>query len=620
MLFLVDDAGRPVGMKEADGDETFFPTFSSSMGALYRPDGSTISFAGFDVTSYGAKADGTTDDAAAVNAALAAIYENKGGTLIFPYSPNGYKLGSSIVIDAGQYAGGAGITVELGGNVFTPTHAGWCFDIKTNYFGANNGAILGKKPVYVEGRGATITTSNTAASGGFRWQDTVSTRLRDVSINHYHAGSAVQLYITTNDLSTWVEHGLWENITGSYNLNGIYTKSSNSTGSFLGNRFKGCVFETKVNNGKCYNFEGLHFDCVYENLGGYYNQLGTTGGCGFYLNGGYCGSTFIQPWIDVGNTGTQSALTDIVFGPNYTTTTSYYPTLINTLEINLPAAWRDKLFVPGPIGRGTLDTYAAANPREVLRDARTYYVKASGGSDSNDGLTLANAFATVQKALDTIYQTLDCASKTVTIQLADGAYTTPIVVQGQPLGLGSASLILSGNTGTPGNVTLTTASNHAIKALLGAQVTVQGIKVATTTSGSGLRAESRSTINIGAGMQFGACATGHIDITGASQANINANYTVNGASPIHWAVSLGSTLLSFGNTITCTGIAFSNVFAACSEDSAIGVSGTFSASGATGTRFSVTTGGVIQTYGAGASYLPGDAAGWQDTSTFGVYS
>ena len=65
--------------------------------------------------------------------------------------------------------------------------------------------------------------------------------------------------------------------------------------------------------------------------------------------------------------------------------------------------------------------------------------------------------------------------------------------------------------------------------------------------------------------------------------------------------------------------AFANAFAAASAHGSISVDGIAFAGTATGKRYNATTGGLIDTYGAGANFLPGSIAGTADASTFGLY-
>lgn len=573
----------------------------------------------FNVMDFGAVGDGTTNDYTAVAAAVTAIVANKGGTLVFPYRPLGYALGSSVVINTGLYAGGGGITLALNGNTFTPTHTGWCFDVPTNYFGTNNGAIFGQKPVYIIGDGATI-NGTSSALGGIRLQDTVAWKIQDIAVNNYTTGTAVQLLITSNDLSTWNEHGQLSRVRGSYNLNGIYGKSTNSTGSFLGNRLEDVVFEGKVNNHKNFNFEGLWFDSLFINCGGYVNQLGATGGACFYLNGGFTGATFINPYVDVGNTGTQSAASDIVFGPNYTATLSYQPTIINPLEINLPNDWWNKLIVPSPVLLdGTLGTTTSGNPRMMLRSARTFYVSTTGSDTTNDGMSAAKPLATIQKAIDIIYQRFDCAGQVVTIQLADGTYTGGAAVRGEAPGLGAGSLTLLGNTTTPGNVIISPTNSDAVAVYNGGRLVVKGIEVRTTTSGRGMRSEGiGSYLFIDTDCRFGACANEHAYALNGGVIEQGAAYTITGNAPTHYQVA-GGTIIK-GASVDATNRAFASNFAnVFNQGNLLVNNSTFTTTGSTGTRYYVYAGGLIQTYGAGTSIFPGAAAGFADAGQFAQY-
>lgn len=572
----------------------------------------------FNVLDYGAKGDGSTNDYAAVAAAVTAIVANKGGDLIFPYRPLGYVLGSSVVINVGLYANGSGVTVKLNGNNILPSHTGWCFDFPTNFFGANNGGKMGTKLPIIEGSGAVITTSNAAATGGVRFQDTIAHQLHDIAINGYAAGSAVQLLITSGDLSTWCELGQFSNIKGRGNLQGIYTKSSNALGSFLGNTFKNIAFDGAVNNVKIYNLEGAVFDCVFESVGGFYNQGGATGGNCFYLNGAFAGTTFISPWIDLGGTGTTNAATDIVFGANYTATTAYQPTIVNPMWVTLPVDWRTKLFISGPV-RGIADSSgASANAREVLRAPRTYYVSTSG-SNSNNGQSAGSPFATIAYARDLIYNTIDAAGQTLTIKLADGTYTTGAAFTGLPTGLGSGSLVLEGNSGTPGNVIISTTSADDVTAIAGARISVKGIEFRTTTAGRALRAEGiGSYIYIDAGCRFGATAEQQVAAFYGGTIEQGAAYTITGNALTHYEVNGGMVIK--GASVDATSRAFSANFANVYNGGTLFVNNsTFTTTSSTGTRYFVYAAGLVQTYGAGTTIFPGNVIGFANAAQFAQY-
>ncbi len=187
------------------------------------------------------------------------------------------------------------------------------------------------------------------------------------------------------------------------------------------------------------------------------------------------------------------------------------------------------------------------------------------------------------------------------------------------MGIGAGSIILAGNTVTPGNVVISTTSADALVVKAGASLAIQGIKFQTTTSGSGLKVDEISSAAIGAGCQFGACATQHIFSTAGSTVLVAAGYTITGNSPIHWNASLASKIFSFDNTIDATGRAFSGIFATATENSIISVSGTMTTASSTGTRYYLTSGSFIQTFGAGETYLPGNAAGYADAATLAAY-
>src|SRR5207248_2112843 len=90
-----------------------------------------------------------------------------------------------------------------------------------------------------------------------------------------------------------------------------------------------------------------------------------------------------------------------------------------------------------------------------LTAATTLNVDPVNGNDSNDGLATGtgNALATPQKAWDTAADNFDLAGQTLTLQHADGTYTTGIASKKAMFGsAGYQSVIIKGNTATPANV------------------------------------------------------------------------------------------------------------------------------------------------------------------------
>jgi hypothetical protein len=257
--------------------------------------------------------------------------------------------------------------------------------------------------------------------------------------------------------------------------------------------------------------------------------------------------------------------------------------------------------------------------REVLVGTRNYYVR-TDGSNSNTGLanTAGGAFLTVQQAINTIAG-LDINTRAVNINVADGTYTTPIVVQGAWLGSGTVSII--GNTGTPANVIFSTTSADCIRCINGAAITLSGFEVRTTTLGQGVRAESTGFVTLSTAMRFGAVANSQIYAETNSVIFSRSAYTVAGSAQCHEEAVTSGVLDLAGITITTSGTpAFSTAWARSSRSGAIqNQSNTYSGTGATGKRYDAQENGVIFTNSGGsATYLPGDVNG--TTATGGQYS
>jgi hypothetical protein len=254
--------------------------------------------------------------------------------------------------------------------------------------------------------------------------------------------------------------------------------------------------------------------------------------------------------------------------------------------------------------------------RELLKAVRTYYVR-TDGNDNNTGLTndAAGAFLTIQKAIDVVYDTLDLGGFNVTIQIGDGTYTAGANVTGPQTGRGT--IAIQGNPTTPANVLISTTAANAIAINGRATLNIRDLELRTTSSGVGLAVLMASTCYF-QNIRFGACATSHLQVsTGALV--VPGNYTISGSAPFHVQITHGGSLYVIGITVTLTGTPnWSSAFAhleLCGTFRAQTI--TFSGS-ATGARYFVENNSVVQTYGAGPNYFPGNAAG--QVATGGQYT
>jgi hypothetical protein len=261
--------------------------------------------------------------------------------------------------------------------------------------------------------------------------------------------------------------------------------------------------------------------------------------------------------------------------------------------------------------------------RKRVTQATTFFVNASTGNDNNTGLASNTAFATIQAAINNLYQNYDMAGYQATIQLADGTYTaangTSVAVFPAAL-LGVGQVVLQGNTSSPGNVIISASNADSIQAGSGVRLSCQGFTVQATgapiTTGAGLRVTFGAQVQVTQAVVFGACGGGHMVVEG--HLAFTGNYTVSGSAPWHYCATEGGSIDVVNATITVTGTPnFTTSFAhvlLCGNISF--VSANYSGA-ATGVFFDVQQNGVINASGRGTSYFPGNQAG--TTATGGQY-
>lgn len=254
---------------------------------------------------------------------------------------------------------------------------------------------------------------------------------------------------------------------------------------------------------------------------------------------------------------------------------------------------------------------SAVYVRNKLTAGEVWYVNSVSGSDSNDGLTSGNAFATIDKARQTIMESTDVSGYNATISLADGTYTTGATFTGAIPGGGA--IYIAGNASNPENVIISTTSANAIGAI-GCTVYVQNLEVRTTTSGDGLYAYLGGVIYYN-NIRFGACAASHLYATSNSAiVQIgNATITGNAVSHIHGTGNAQIYMLSAGTTTLSGTPAFSAYFVGLAQNAVCNIPSnhTFSGSG-TGQRYWVHKASVLDLSGRDPETLPGDSNGKWD--------
>jgi hypothetical protein len=275
--------------------------------------------------------------------------------------------------------------------------------------------------------------------------------------------------------------------------------------------------------------------------------------------------------------------------------------------------WYDGIKIAAATGKVTFPS-GVGTGREPLAANRTYYVR-TDGSDANAGLanTSGSAFLTIQKAIDTV-AALDLSIYDATIQIADGSYSAGGIVSGPWLGTGNVTIM--GNTTTPSNVVVSSASGAAVGCKNNGRVTVAALKLTTTGSGTyGLLAQYGGVI-LWTNLVFGACVACHIRAEMGGICEASGNYTISGNAPQHIVSVLGGAVrTAFGITVTLTGApTFSSAFATANACGVYTSNASWSGS-ASGPLYNVSLNAVINTSGLG---LPSGLSG-TTTATGGQY-
>ena len=267
------------------------------------------------------------------------------------------------------------------------------------------------------------------------------------------------------------------------------------------------------------------------------------------------------------------------------------------------SAWHEAIVIDKANGRVSLPSTPG---REILGAARTYHVDPASGSDANDGLSSASPFQTIQKAIDSALN-VDAAGFAVTIQLADGSYTSGGWVN-RPMFDGS-QLNIIGNTAAPGNVDVAVSGANAFLVdAAGAKVRLEGIKLSGDV---GVWARYGGVVFLTGRNAFGACGFRHIGAdNGGFVEMLGGEIAVEGAAPHHLYADAGGRIFYALGTTTISGApGFPFGFAYAQSAALVTSYGMTWSGNALGPRYQAVLNGVINVNGSGQSFFPGDSAG-----------
>jgi len=216
---------------------------------------------------------------------------------------------------------------------------------------------------------------------------------------------------------------------------------------------------------------------------------------------------------------------------------------------------------------------------------------------------------TVQKAMDVIAGTLDLRGYSVTVQLADGAYTGGLNLKSYITSGGSVTF--QGNSSAVTAVTISKTGNALTNAARAANsFTVKDMKLSGTVNdlyiqGAGMLLNVSGITFVGGNSQLAICTKGaEMIVTGT-------NYVDGGAGAAFWAQQHSQIFMAGSTLVYNNAVTFSAVHFYSSQGAVLTAYGmTFTNPGnVTGPRYVADGVASIFTNGGGASYFPGTAVG-----------
>ncbi len=256
-------------------------------------------------------------------------------------------------------------------------------------------------------------------------------------------------------------------------------------------------------------------------------------------------------------------------------------------------------------------TWQAA--RIQYRSAQDFYVR-TDGNDNNDGSAndSGHAWATIQHAVDAI-SAMDNGGYDQTIHVADGTYTASgIILRGI---IGAGYIIITGNASTPANVDIVSNSGNAftfyqpsggyVLQNFACQAAAGSTNLAVTAPGCSINFSN---------LVFKSGSTDiHMLAQNGGLIYCSGNYLIENSAHIHLYSALGGVIQIPNVTVTVTGTPAFDWYFAWSDSVSVLQSFGCTFGTCTGQRYRASMNAIIQTYGGGANYFPGNVAGATDT-------
>lgn len=266
--------------------------------------------------------------------------------------------------------------------------------------------------------------------------------------------------------------------------------------------------------------------------------------------------------------------------------------------------WGQPNAVRGPASPTTVSQLAQ------LGVLTTYYVNSSAPNDSANCLSVASPCKTLQGAWNKMAVS-NYGLGGAAISIADGTYSAGLIAVGAWMGAGP--ITITGNTGSPGNVIVSTGAANALT-FQNVAVTLSGMELRTSGSFAGLVSKNGADVSF-SNIRFGGDGTGqHMTATNAARIHCIGSYQVvaGGQSHIH-AFNRGFFDAPFGGcSATLVGTPnFTSYFAGVSDGDIDFTGWTPTGTAATGPKFFAHDGGRIKSGGLGMAALPGNLPGSQ---------